>query len=90
MSIALPVRLLRPPLHLGRHAYLCRTVDRAGDTVEFFSENSDLSAAKRFIRKALNRHSRPDRIVIDGSQTNREATLPATVRAACRIDPADC
>jgi transposase-like protein len=30
-------------------------------------------AAKRFIRKALKRHGRPERIVIDGSQTNREA-----------------
>jgi transposase-like protein len=32
-------------------------------------------AAKRFIRKALKRHGRPDRIVIDGSQTNREAII---------------
>lgn len=30
-------------------------------------------AAKRFFRKALERHNRPDRIVIDGSQTNHEA-----------------
>jgi transposase-like protein len=28
---------------------------------------------KRFLRKALKRHGRPERIVIDGSQTNREA-----------------
>jgi transposase-like protein len=56
--------------------YLYRAIDSVGDTVEFFfSENRDLPAAKRFIRKALNRHSRPDRIVIDGSQTNREAVI---------------
>jgi transposase-like protein len=56
--------------------YLYRAVDSVGDTVEFFfSENSDLPAAKRFIRKALKRHGRPDRIVIDGSQTKREAII---------------
>ncbi|MEZ5784673.1 MAG: IS6 family transposase [Rhizobiaceae bacterium] len=60
----------------GRWMYLYRAVDSVGDTVEFFlSENRDLPAAKRFIRKALKRHGRPDRIVIDGSQTNREAII---------------
>jgi transposase-like protein len=60
----------------GRWRYLYRAVDSVGDTVEFFfSENRDLPAAKRFIRKALKRHGRPDRIVIDGSQTNREAII---------------
>jgi putative transposase len=34
-----------------------------------------LTAAKRFLRKALKRHGRPERIVIDGSQTNREAII---------------
>ena len=34
-----------------------------------------LPAAKRFFTKALTRHGRPDRIVIDGSQTNREAIV---------------
>jgi transposase-like protein len=38
-----------------------------------FSENRDLLAAKRFFRKAFARHGRPERIVIDGSQTNHEA-----------------
>jgi transposase-like protein len=28
-----------------------------------------LPAAKRFLRKALNRRGRPEKIVIDGSQT---------------------
>lgn len=60
----------------GRWMYLYRAVDSGGDTVEFFfSENRDLPAAKRFIRKALKRHGRPDRIVIDGSQTNRQANV---------------
>ena len=54
--------------------YLYRAIDSLGDTVEFFfSENRDLPAAKRFLRKALQRHGKPERIVIDGSQTNHEA-----------------
>jgi Transposase and inactivated derivatives len=58
----------------GRWMYLYRAVDSIGDTVEFFfSEHQDLAAAKCFLRKALARHGRPDRVVIDGSQTNHEA-----------------
>lgn len=56
--------------------YLYRAIDSVGDTVEFFfSEHRDLLAAKRFIRKALKRHGRPDRVVIDGSQTHQEAII---------------
>jgi putative transposase len=60
----------------GRWTYLYRAIDSNGDTVEFwFSERRNLTAAKRFLRKALKRHGRPEWIVIDGSQTNREAIL---------------
>jgi len=60
----------------GRWMYLYRAIDSNGDTVEFwFSERRNLPAAKCFLRKALKRHGRPERIVIDGSQTNREAIL---------------
>ena len=60
----------------GQWRYLYRAIDSNGDTVEFwFSERRNLSAAKRFLRKALKRHGRPERIVIDGSQTNSEAIL---------------
>ena len=60
----------------GQWKYLYRAIDSNGDTVEFwFSERRNLTAAKRFLRKALERHGRPERIVIDGSQTNREAIL---------------
>src|SRR6478609_11220427 len=60
----------------GRWMYLYRAIDSNGDTIEFwFSERRNLMAAKRFLRKALKRHGRPERIVIDGSQTNREAIL---------------
>jgi putative transposase len=60
----------------GRWRYLYRAIDSNGDTVEFwFSERRNLTAANIFLRKALKRHGRPERIVIDGSQTNREAIL---------------
>jgi transposase-like protein len=60
----------------GRWMYLYRAIDSNGDTVEFwFSERRNLTAAKRFLRKALKRHGRPERIIVDGSQTNREAIL---------------
>jgi transposase-like protein len=60
----------------GRWMYLYRAIDNHGDTVDFwFNERRNLAAAKRFLSKALKRHGRPERIVIDGSQTNREAIL---------------
>ena len=60
----------------GQWMYLYRAIDSVGDTVEFwFSANRDLPSAKRFLRKALERHGRPERVVIDGSQTNREAIV---------------
>jgi putative transposase len=58
----------------GQWRYLYRAIDRNGDTVEFwFSERRNLAAANRFLSRAIKRHGRPERIVIDGSQTNREA-----------------
>jgi putative transposase len=61
----------------GRWMYLYRAIDSNGDTVEFwFSERRNPASAKRLLRKALKRHGRPERIVIDGSQTNRQAILP--------------
>lgn len=60
----------------GRWMYLYRAIDSVGDTVEFwFSEHRDLPAAKRFLRKAMARYGRPERVVIDGSQTNQEAVV---------------
>lgn len=56
--------------------YIYRALDRVGDTIEFwFSEQRDLLSAKQFFRKGLARHGRPDRVVIDGSQTNNEAIV---------------
>jgi putative transposase len=70
----------------GHWRYLYRAIDSNGDTVEFwFSERRNLAAAKRFLRKALNRHGRPERIVIDGSQTNREAILSCDAESRLQI-----
>jgi putative transposase len=44
------------------------------ELLEQFNQRN-LAAAKRFLSKALMRHGRPERIVIDGSQTNREAIM---------------
>jgi putative transposase len=69
----------------GRWMYLYRAIDSNGETVEFwFSERRNLTAAKRFLRNALKRHGRPERIVIDGSQTNKEAILSCD--AASRLE----
>nr|WP_245277852.1 DDE-type integrase/transposase/recombinase [Mesorhizobium sp. L48C026A00] len=54
--------------------YLYRAIDSVGDTVEFW-----LPSAKRFFRKALARHGRPERAVIDGSQTNQEAIVSCDI-----------
>ncbi len=60
----------------GQWMYLYRAIESVGDTIEFFfSEHRDLSVAKRFLRKALARHGRPDSIINDGSQTNCEASV---------------
>jgi putative transposase len=60
----------------GRWRYLYRAIDSNGGTIGFwFSERRNRAAAKQFLNRALKRHGRPERIVIDGSQTNREAIL---------------
>jgi transposase-like protein len=78
----------------GQWMYLYRVIDSKDDTVEFsFSERRNLTAAKRFLRKALKRHGRPERIIIDGSQTNREAILACDTesrlrdRSGCKLKP---
>jgi transposase-like protein len=60
----------------GQWKYLYRAIDNVGDTVEFwFRPRRNLAAAKRFLMRALALHGRPERIVIGGSQTNREAIV---------------
>ncbi|MDH4984328.1 IS6 family transposase [Aminobacter anthyllidis] len=70
----------------GQWMYLYRAVDSVSDKVEFwFSEQRNLASAKRFFRKALQRHGRPDRVVIDGSQTNLEAIVSCDATNRLRV-----
>jgi transposase-like protein len=70
----------------GQWRYLYRAIDSNGDTVEFwFSERRNLTAAKRFLRKALKRHGRPERIVIDGSRPTGRRSCPVTRQIGFRI-----
>ncbi len=69
----------------GEWLYLYRAIDSNGDTVEFYlSKERDLTAAKRFLRKALARHGRPERVTIDGSETNRLAILQCDAESRLR------
>ncbi|WP_443673962.1 DDE-type integrase/transposase/recombinase [Microvirga arvi] len=53
-----------------------RAIDSNGDIVKlWFSERRNLMAVKRFLNKSLQRHARPERIVIYGSRANREIIL---------------
>jgi putative transposase len=70
---------------LGRWMCLYRSGDGIGDTVELFvSERRDLAAAKRFQRKAVARHGRPDHVVIDDSQANHEAIWTCDIELSLR------
>jgi transposase-like protein len=51
----------------GRWTYLYRAVDKRGLTVDFLlSEHRDISAAKQFFTRAIERHGAPERITLDG------------------------
>ena len=55
----------------GRWTYLYRAVDRDGQTLDFMlSERRDLSAARRFFKRAIGTNGVPDRVVIDKSGAN--------------------
>jgi transposase-like protein len=58
----------------GRWAYLYRAVDKHGLTVDFLlSEHRDIAAAKRFFRRAIERHGAPERITLDGYPATHSA-----------------
>lgn len=55
----------------GKWTYLYRAVDRDGQTLDFMlSERRNLSAARRFFRKAIAINGIPNKIVIDKSGAN--------------------
>jgi transposase-like protein len=72
----------------GQWGYLCRAVDREGQTVDFFlSEHRDIAAAKRFFAQAIEKCGVPQKITLDGyaashvavSELQDEGILPATL-----------
>jgi putative transposase len=58
----------------GQWRYLYRAVDKQGQTIHFLlTQAHDELAAKRFLTKAIRRHSVPETITIDGSEANAAA-----------------
>lgn len=55
----------------GQWKYLYRTVDKAGQTVDFLlTAHRNRAAAPRFLRKAIRRQGTPEKITIDKSGAN--------------------
>ncbi len=72
----------------GKWTYLYRAVDKQGRTVDFLlSEHRDISAAKRFFKKAIENNEAPAKITLDGyeashtavSELKAEGVLPESV-----------
>jgi putative transposase len=58
----------------GQWYYLCRAVDKHGQTIDFLlTEHRDKEAALRFLKKAIRRHGVPETMTIDGSGANEAA-----------------
>ena len=58
----------------GKWKYLYRAVDRAGDTVDFLlPAKRDKAADRRFLERAINLHSVPEKLTIDKSGANTAA-----------------
>jgi transposase-like protein len=58
----------------GRWVDLYRTVDKQGQTVDFYlSEQRDMEAAKRFFRRAVLHNGPPKKITLDGYPTSHRA-----------------
>ncbi|MEO8723360.1 MAG: IS6 family transposase [Sphingobium sp.] len=66
----------------GEMHYLWRAVDHEGEMLEsYVTKRRDKSAALKFIKKALKRHGRADRIVTDGLKS-----YPAAMRELGNLD----
>ena len=58
----------------GKWKYLYWAVDRAGDTVDFLlPAKRDKAADRRFLERAINLHSVPEKLTIDKSGANTAA-----------------
>src|SRR3954451_15900576 len=58
----------------GEWTYLCRAVDKAGQTAEFhLSRKRDVNAAKAFLRKAMRNEQNPGKITLDAYSASHRA-----------------
>ena len=58
----------------GKWVYLYRSVDKAGNTIDFLLRaKRDAVAAKAFFRKAFKENGRPDKVTVDKSGSNKAA-----------------
>ena len=70
----------------GQWKYLYRTVDRAGDTVDFLlTVKRDKAAARRFLKRAINLHGVSQKITIDKSGANIAAIESVKADACVEI-----
>ena len=71
----------------GQWNYLYRTVDRAGQSVDFLlTAQRDKKAALRFFRKALGQHGLPEKVTIDKSGANTAALQALTEETGAAIE----
>jgi len=69
----------------GGMALSVSAVDMQGQTIDFLlTEHRDQEAALRFLKKAIRRHSVPEKITIDGSEANEAASNTITRRTGRR------
>jgi len=60
----------------GKWSSLYRAVNKEGDTVDFFlSEKRHKKAAKPFFEKAISYSSKPEKVIIDNSDSNQSALV---------------
>lgn len=66
--------------------YLWRAVDHEGEVLEsFVTKKRDKSAALRFMKKALKRHGKPEKIVTDGLRSCEAAMTELGCKAKQEI-----
>jgi putative transposase len=71
----------------GEWRYLCRAVDKQGQTIDFLlTEHRDQAAALRFLKKAIHRHGVPEKITIDGSEANEAAIKRYNELDSCDLE----
>jgi transposase-like protein len=71
----------------GRWTYLYRAVDRQRLTVDFLlCEHRDIAAAKRFFTRAIDQHSAPARITLDGYPATHTAIAELKMDGVLHIE----